>query len=104
MRRARGSTGSACTLGIRPESVRLGEAGGSGATPLSGHVFATEPVGSDLFVDVALADTADAPIVKLRTDPDREVRPGERVTIELPHDRLYLFDGTGERLHPEAGT
>jgi len=91
--------GRAVTLGIRPESVAVG-AGGDGAA-VSGSVFATEPVGSDLFLDVLFQEEREETrLFKVRARPDLQVRVGEQVPLRLPWDGLYLFDDAGDRIHP----
>ncbi len=98
---AGGGEGRSVTFGIRPESVGVGEAGESGAT-VHGTVFATEPVGSDLFLDILFGQEGDdAELFKVRARPDLRVRVGERVTLGLPYDNLYLFDDAGRRIHPD---
>ena len=99
-----GASGQAVTLGIRPESVEVGEDAADGAT-VHGNIFATEPVGSDLFLDVLFEDEASvddgAHLFKVRARPDLKVRVGERIPLCLPHANLYLFDDAGHRIHPE---
>ena len=99
-----GASGQAVTLGIRPESVEVGEDAADGAT-IHGNIFATEPVGSDLFLDVLFEDEAsdgvESHLFKVRARPDLKVRVGERIPLCLPHANLYLFDDAGHRIHPE---
>ncbi len=98
------AAGQAITLGIRPESVTVGEGSGDGAT-VYGSIFATEPVGSDLFLDILFEEDADesggARLFKVRARPDLQVRVGERIPLGLPLANLYLFDDAGHRIHPE---
>ena len=98
------AAGQAVTLGIRPESVTVGEDSAKGAT-VHGSVFATEPVGSDLFLDILFEEDAGESdgtrLFKVRARPDLHVRVGERVPLGLPHANLYLFDDAGHRVHPE---
>ena len=97
-------SGRAVTLGIRPESVEVGEGAADGST-VHGSIFATEPVGSDLFLDVLFGDDAGTGdgtrLFKVRARPDLRVRVGERIPLCLPHANLYLFDDAGHRIHPE---
>ncbi len=88
------------TLGIRPEAVRLAGETDAPAVAFDGEVVATEPVGSDLFVDVGLAGAPEASALKLRTHPDREIATGDRLDLRLPEADLYLFGPDGSRLHP----
>ena len=98
------AAGQAVTLGIRPESVTVGEDSADGAT-IHGNIFATEPVGSDLFLDVLFEEGEDdsetARLFKVRARPDLKVRVGERIPLGLPHANLYLFDDAGHRIHPD---
>ncbi len=85
------------TLGIRPERVLV-----NGSGTVRGWVYATEPVGSDLFIDISFDDpAADAPrLFKIRTRPDQAVRSGDTLPVTLPEEDLYLFDGHGRRVYP----
>ena len=97
---ASAAPGQAVTLGIRPESVEVGDGAADGAT-VRGSVFATEPVGSDLFLDVLFQEEGDGTrLFKVRARPDLQVRVGDRVPLSLPYDNLYLFDDAGRRIHP----
>ncbi len=69
------SSGSGLTLGLRPEAIRLSQTAEPGA--LAAEVFLTEPLGSEVIVNIRLGDE----IVKVRTAP--EVRPA-------PHDTVWL--------------
>lgn len=93
--------GADMTLGIRPESVRVGAAA-QHAVSIQGSVFATEPVGSDLFLDISFEDGAAgiSNLFKVRTQPDLRVRVGERIPLQLPYESIYLFDASGRRIHP----
>ncbi len=95
--------GQSVTLGIRPESVEVGDGVADGAT-VHGSIFATEPVGSDLFLDILFDESADTDgetqLFKVRARPDLQVRAGERIPLCLPHANLYLFDDAGHRIHP----
>ncbi|MBM3517691.1 MAG: ABC transporter ATP-binding protein [Alphaproteobacteria bacterium] len=94
--------GAIKTLGIRAENVRT-ELGGAGtAGVIEGRVFATEPVGSDLFLDIAFGDSDEAArrLFKVRARPELSVRVGDTVPLGLPADKLYLFDDAGRRVYP----
>jgi multiple sugar transport system ATP-binding protein len=88
------------TLGIRPERAIVD---GSADAVGIGWVYATEPVGSDLFVDLSFDDPAagDQRLFKVRTRPELSIRAGDRVPVALPQDYVYLFDGAGRRIHPQ---
>jgi multiple sugar transport system ATP-binding protein len=99
-----GLAGLPLTLGVRPEA--LGVTNGSRQTnTVEAVVFATEPVGSDLFMDVTFGEngTADGPLFKVRTRPDLEVREGDRIGLVVPYDQVYLFGEGGGRVHPAEG-
>jgi multiple sugar transport system ATP-binding protein len=89
------------TLGIRPESVKVG-AGTHPAASIQGNVFATEPVGSDLFLDISFEDGAAglSNLFKVRAQPDLRVRVGERIPLHLPYESIFLFDTSGWRVYP----
>jgi len=99
------STTDTITLGIRPESVLVGEIGEDHAK-INGNVFETEPVGSDLFLDInfekfstdQIAETSR--LFKVRTLPDMRVKAGDKVMLSLPHKKIYFFDATGQRVYP----
>ena len=99
------AAGQDLILGIRPEGVRVGSESGPGRALVSGNVFATEPVGSDLFVDVSFdgRSTDELRLFKVRARPDLVVRVGESIPLILPHENLYFFDGGGRRIYPPAG-
>ena len=95
-----GGAGSGLVLGIRPERASFdGAAGGMG------WVYATEPVGSDLFVDVTFdqPDVLEPRLFKIRTRPDLRLRSGEPVAVTLPPEHLYFFEPDGRRVWPRDG-
>jgi multiple sugar transport system ATP-binding protein len=87
-------------VGIRPEGAVVDGAGRSGAG--SGWVYATEPIGSDLYIDISFdaPDAVDPQLFKVRTRPDVRVRAGDRVAVGMPLDQLFLFDRSGHRIYP----
>ena len=98
-------TADAITLGIRPESVLVGE-NGDGHAKIDGVVFETEPVGSDLFLDInfekfsadQIAETSR--LFKVRVVPDMPAKVGDKIPLSLPYKKFYLFDATGRRIYP----
>ena len=74
----------------------------STTTPFS-CTRATEPVGSDLFLDISFepAETEAPRLFKVRTRPDRVVKVGEAIPLGLPSDKIYLFDQGGRRVYPQ---
>jgi multiple sugar transport system ATP-binding protein len=82
-------------LGLRPEHVRLDEAG-----PLKGTVFGTEYLGTTQIVAI---DTPRGPI-KARLPASTPVHAGETVRMSLAAERLSLFDGaTGRAIRTAQG-
>lgn len=74
-------------LGIRPEHIRLDDAG-----ELRGTVFGTEYLGTTQIVTVTTAHGA----LKARVPADAKAAAGETVGLKLAASRLSLFDaGTG---------
>ena len=91
--------GDPVTLGIRPENVVVGD--GPNGVSVTGNIFATEPVGSDLYLDILFVEENDGMrLFKVRTRPELKVRSGEQVLLTLPYDKLYLFDNAGYRIYP----
>ena len=66
----------------------------------------TEPVGSDLFLDINFDTTSSdriaeaAGLFKVRAQPDLQAKVGDKVPLSLPHAKLYLFDEQGRRVYP----
>lgn len=89
------------TIGIRPERALVNGVDEAAGT---GWVYATEPVGSDLFLDVSFDDPAspEPRLFKIRTQPELSIRAGDRLPVTLPMDHLYVFDRTGQRIHPQS--
>jgi multiple sugar transport system ATP-binding protein len=89
----------ALTLGVRAEGLTTGP----GGLPLQGEgrVYAIEPMGSDQYLDISYGADG-AGIVKVRTRPDLRVRVGEPIALSAAPAEVYLFDGAGRRLYPEA--
>jgi multiple sugar transport system ATP-binding protein len=103
---AGGGDGSTMTLGIRPESVIVGDAGENHGR-VEGTVFETEPVGSDTFIDVQFDGSVHdqvqvaSRLFKVRGAPDLQIKVGDRLPLSLPHQKIYLFDSAGRRVHPQ---
>jgi multiple sugar transport system ATP-binding protein len=69
-------------VGLRPESIAIGSEG----HPV--EVVVSEPLGSEVIVNVKLGDT----IVKVRTTPDVRPSPGETVRLRADRDGVRVFD------------
>ena len=91
--------GRGAFLGIRPESIIVRGDGVDtpprGASWISAPVYIQEPLGSDQFLTLDIADSR----VKVRAGPDLQVRAGDRVEVAFDPAKLHLFDGaTGTSL------
>jgi len=82
------------TIGIRPEHVGLQD--GPGYTAVRGVVNIVENLGGETYLHVEVASNAPLLMVKLHgsLSPSR----GERVTMFLPADKIYLFDSEGNAI------
>ncbi len=76
-------------LGIRAEDVRMHASGAAMPGAFTGQVELLEPLGSDTFVEVG----RDGLALTVRIEPDRRVKIGENVTLELPRHKLHFFHG-----------
>jgi multiple sugar transport system ATP-binding protein len=84
------SSSNGLTLGLRPESIVIGEAG------QPAEVVAVEPLGSEVIVDVRVGGKA----VKVRAAPTLRPQPGSTVRITAVAGGIRLFDrSTGIALH-----
>jgi multiple sugar transport system ATP-binding protein len=75
------------TLGIRPEHLRLADAGGE-AAELRGIVTLLEPLGPRNVVHLQMGEH----VVRAVVPPAVRPRIGEVVGVELEHERVHLFD------------
>lgn len=83
----------ALMVGLRPEAIRLeiGNPGGGFQT----EVFLTEPLGSEVIVNVRVGGR----LVKVRTSPDIRPLPGEVVSLSPDPAGIRLYDAaTGAAL------
>jgi multiple sugar transport system ATP-binding protein len=77
-------------LGIRPEHVVV-----EPDAPHDVAVEMTEPMGSDLLAWTRLGDRP----LSIRLSPEIALKPGDRLRVRLPAQRLNLFNAaTGARL------
>jgi ABC-type sugar transport system ATPase subunit len=87
------SPGTDLTVGLRPEAIQLSQTPVPDAFPA--QVFLTEPLGSEVIVNVRLGDE----IVKVRTAPDVRPAPHDTVYLTARADGVRLFDrATGRAL------
>ena len=83
------TAGATATLGIRPEHVAI-SAGGA----LEARVDLIEPTGFGIIMHVSVHDVP----LKIFTLDRAMLSPGETVRIDLPQDKLHLFDAEGRRM------
>ena len=77
----------AVTIGIRPESVKLGKA--DDGLSISGQVVHTELAGPDLYILAALVGGEE---VSLRCESGTSVSIGEAIPLNIAEDRIHIFD------------
>ena len=87
--------GASCFVGIRPEDVHIGTNGGG----IPARVYATEPLGGETIVDLALGDR----VIKALAPPAVQLEPEAAVSINLDPQRLHLFDGAGDAVLSAGG-
>lgn len=88
---------SSITLGIRPEDMELIE---SPTSDIACTVEVVEPVGSNKYVYLEPTEQDhDEPFV-VETDGQRPVDEGQRLSVNIPKDAVYLFaTDSGDALH-----
>ena len=97
---ARAQAGARVTLGIRPEHLQIGRAGGHDGA-IGATVALVEYLG-DVTLVYAHVDGAEAgEMVAVKCDADTAPpRPGSRVELVFPATRAFLFDAEGEVFAP----
>ncbi|UCF92626.1 MAG: ABC transporter ATP-binding protein [Desulfobacterales bacterium] len=75
------------TLGIRPESITI-KREKTKPNEIAGQVYITEPLGSDLIVDVTVGQER----LKIKTTSSFEGDRGAKVFLEMVPDKIHLFD------------
>jgi len=75
-------------LGLRPEAIHLGLANGGGEHPA--EVLVSEPLGSEVIVNVKLGDA----LLKVRTAPEVRPDPGTRVYLRAAPEGVRVFDAS----------
>jgi multiple sugar transport system ATP-binding protein len=81
-----GATQVAC--GIRAEDVAIGSAVGAQAGVPEGVIDLVEPLGSDVFVSVAMGSD----MLLARASPDLPLQEMQKTPVTLNLARLHLFD------------
>jgi multiple sugar transport system ATP-binding protein len=81
-------TSAALKVGLRPEAIGLGQADADGAQPAD--VLVSEPLGSEVIVNVTLGDV----LLKVRTAPEVRPDPGTRVYLRVAPEAVRVFDAS----------
>jgi multiple sugar transport system ATP-binding protein len=84
-----------CYVGIRPEDVSIAQEHEGIATT----VYATEPLGGETIVDLALGEQ----VIKAIAPPTVELAVNAKVAARLDPRRIHLFDGAGDAVVSAAG-
>jgi ABC-type sugar transport system ATPase subunit len=85
------STGTALTIGIRPEHLIIC-APGSG--DVDGTVMVAERLGGETYFHVQVQDKS----VVVKVNGDASVHVGERIGLSIDASQIHLFDNSGQRL------
>lgn len=75
------------TLGVRPESILVKNEKRK-PEDIKGEIYITEPLGSDVIVDVLLGDER----LKVKADSSFTAGRGDSVFMEMVPDKIQLFD------------
>ena len=72
-----------------------------GKVPLDVEVKVVEPLGREILIRASLPALSAETTVQLQVPAGVRLRPGDRLTVQLDFDRLFVFDpSTGEALYP----
>jgi multiple sugar transport system ATP-binding protein len=83
--------GGPATIGFRPETVTVGDAG-----PIPARVRVVEDLGSEVFVHLVVDHEGEERRIVAKVDPPFVAEPGENVRLALQGD-VHLFDETEVR-------
>ena len=72
------------TLGIKPRFLTLSK----DQNGIQGEVFLVEPTGDEVIVNVKIGDIS----LKSLSEHNTEFRPGQKVWVKIPSEKIYLFD------------
>jgi multiple sugar transport system ATP-binding protein len=86
-------TGKPTTLGIRPENLHMATSAHGADTIINATVEVSEQLGSEVILDVKVADGA----MVASVEPTVRVKPGEPIKLGLDPGGLRFFDGTTEQ-------
>jgi multiple sugar transport system ATP-binding protein len=89
-------SGTAVTVGIRPEAFTLVESGRQGA--LTGAIHAIEHLGSDLLVHIDIPGVAEPVVARANPDDARALGVGRTATIVAAREKVLIFDEHGLRV------
>jgi inositol-phosphate transport system ATP-binding protein len=79
-------------LGIRAEDISLISGDGAGSD-VTGEVFIVEPLGRDDMLDVMIGHTHFYALA----EPDKRIRPGDKVSLRFDTSSVQFFDPSTER-------
>ncbi|KAM3115123.1 ABC transporter ATP-binding protein [Phormidesmis sp. 146-33] len=90
------ASGQSLDLGIRPEHLQVSQDAGHLITEVS----LIEPLGRETLVRVRLP-SGNRSSLNVQTHPDLPLHLGDRLSLTLDFDHLFLFDpATGDRMYP----
>jgi multiple sugar transport system ATP-binding protein len=105
--------GQGFDLGIRPENIEIftpqtveeddfnRDVWALEKVPLDVEVKVVEPLGRETLIRASLPALSAETTVQLQVPAGVRLRPGDRLTVQLDFDRLFIFDpSTGEALYP----
>ncbi|MCZ0903803.1 TOBE domain-containing protein, partial [Microcoleus sp. HI-ES] len=105
--------GQGFDLGIRPENIEIftpqtvedddlkSDVWALEKVPLDVEVKVVEPLGRETLIRASLPLLSAETIVQLQIPASVRLRSGDRLTVQLDFDRLFIFDpSTGEALYP----
>ena len=90
--RARSKAGRKATLGIRPEDIRVANAGDSADHCFEAEVEVVEQLGSEILLDTRVGPA----LMAASIDPESKVHAHDRLRLALNPARLHLFDAETE--------
>jgi multiple sugar transport system ATP-binding protein len=86
------TSGPELILGVRPENVLL-EKRKTPTSPIEAEVYVTEPLGSEVIVDLKVGDN----LIKARAPADFALGIGAKTWIGFEEEKLHLFDKKTEK-------
>jgi multiple sugar transport system ATP-binding protein len=89
------AVGSAVSLGVRPEDMRLAD--GPGANVLSGRIEHIEKLGEASLL--YLSTSGAQQLLTVKVDGTTRHRDGETVHVSCPAECLHVFDAEGDACH-----